>query len=191
MVMQTNNPDELNLLALIKGNIQTESMLHAEFKSSNIRGEWYSPTKELLDYIDNLPCSLAENFNKAKNEPCACGNRSMHMKLESGLFVGYCRSCLMIKDGRMKKLLERVSNRKTKDPEPCKVCGKEEIYLRRKRCAACSAYFKRTGVDRPEELIHRVKQCTNCNSSQKNLSRGLCGKCYYYQSRYNEPRPLT
>jgi len=134
---------------------------------------------------------MCESFNNAKEGLCGCGNKVMHMKMESGEFIGYCRACLMVKDGRMKKLIERVTTDRTiKDPEPCKICDKPETYLRKGRCPACSAYLKRTGVDRPEELIHRRKTCSNCECLQKGLCRGLCRKCYYYQKTYGTPRPL-
>lgn len=191
MVMQTNNPDELKLLGLVRGTLKTETSLHQQFKDINIRGEWYWPTEKLLAYISQLPQEMCESFNKAKDGSCECGNRTMHMKMEGGDFTGYCRACLMVKDGRMEKLIERLTtDREIKDPDPCKVCGRPEIYLRKGRCPACCAYLKRTGVDRPEELIHRRKTCSNCNCLQKGLCRGLCRKCYYHQKTYGQPRSL-
>lgn len=191
MVIQTSNAEKLKLIAVIEGSPEGESELHKMFKKYNIRGEWFWPSEELLEFVDSLPKTIVENFNKSFDEPCRCGSKVMHMKEEDGKFVGYCRGCLMIKDGRMDRLIEITRRpRSIKENGICVVCNNDkEKYLRHGRCAACSAYFKRKGHDRGEELINRPLQCENCSAPQRRLTKRLCRKCYYFQHTHGFPRP--
>lgn len=52
--LQTSNPNKLFLLGYIEGDKEIEKKLHKKFYSSIIRqnGEWFSPTQDLLDYIN-------------------------------------------------------------------------------------------------------------------------------------------
>ena len=50
-----NGPTELEMLAIMDGVREGEVELHKRFESSRVRGEWFSPTKELIDFIDALP----------------------------------------------------------------------------------------------------------------------------------------
>lgn len=60
-----------------------------------------------------------------------------------------CRSCHMKVDGRMAALIKRQTGRPKRDPLPCVNCNKLYRPLRKGECAACAAYFKRTGNRRP------------------------------------------
>ena len=58
--LQTGNPLPLKLLAIIDGSdIKTEVSLHSRFSSCRLNGEWFAPTEELLNFI-----------NEIKNRPC-------------------------------------------------------------------------------------------------------------------------
>lgn len=53
--LQTSNPNRLFLLGYIDGDKKREKELHKKFFSSiaRINGEWFSPTQDLLDYIND------------------------------------------------------------------------------------------------------------------------------------------
>lgn len=53
--MQSDCPGELSLLATLAGGRDEEEALHTRFAEARIRGEWYSPTAELLDLVGSLP----------------------------------------------------------------------------------------------------------------------------------------
>lgn len=50
--LQIGNPQKLNLLARFAAVPAYEKVLHKMFEDSRIRGEWYTPTQDLLDIID-------------------------------------------------------------------------------------------------------------------------------------------
>lgn len=52
--MQTGNPDKLVLLHLTNGGKNFEDELHERFSKYHYRGEWFHPSQELLDYINEL-----------------------------------------------------------------------------------------------------------------------------------------
>ena len=53
--LQTGCVKKLFILGYITGTMQDEKMLHNMFGSSRLRynGEWFKPTQNLLDYINN------------------------------------------------------------------------------------------------------------------------------------------
>lgn len=55
--LQTAHHSELRLLGVMDGMEQEERMLHQQFRC--IRGEWFSPSQELLTFIDERSVSLA------------------------------------------------------------------------------------------------------------------------------------
>jgi hypothetical protein len=52
--LQTGNPKKLVCLGTRAGGEQDELNLHCLFAAHHIRGEWFSPAPELLDYIQSL-----------------------------------------------------------------------------------------------------------------------------------------
>ncbi len=50
--LQTGNPEQLHLIAIIAGNVERE--LHEQFKNDRISGEWFHPSPELLTFINGL-----------------------------------------------------------------------------------------------------------------------------------------
>lgn len=52
--LQTSNPNELVLLHYVRGSKENEAELHAHFARDRIRGEWFRPSAELIDYIETL-----------------------------------------------------------------------------------------------------------------------------------------
>ncbi len=48
-------PFILKIIGTIKGvGVETERILHEKFFKSRLHGEWFEPTKELLDYVSSL-----------------------------------------------------------------------------------------------------------------------------------------
>ncbi|MFH1379252.1 MAG: helix-turn-helix domain-containing protein [bacterium] len=54
-VLQTNHHEKLNLLGTMPGSEKDEAFLHARFKRFKIRGEWFQPVKELIDFLYPIP----------------------------------------------------------------------------------------------------------------------------------------
>ncbi len=53
--LQTGNPLPLKLLAIIDGACtKTEISLHSRFSSCRLNGEWFAPTEELLNFINEI-----------------------------------------------------------------------------------------------------------------------------------------
>jgi len=51
--MQTGNPYKLRLIGVIKGNLEKESEIQRRFRKDRIRGEWFRPSIELMNYLKN------------------------------------------------------------------------------------------------------------------------------------------
>lgn len=68
--IQTGNPYKLNLLKVINGNYETERTIHKLFSKDRLEGEWFTPTKELLKFID---------IGIKDNETTSCDNNSNHI----------------------------------------------------------------------------------------------------------------
>ena len=50
--IQTGNPNKLKIVKMISGGRKKEKELHKQFKKSCLNGEWFNPTKELLNLIN-------------------------------------------------------------------------------------------------------------------------------------------
>jgi len=48
---ETWNPQPLTLLGVIPGGVKDEKALHRKLIKSKLRGEWYYPTEEVLEYV--------------------------------------------------------------------------------------------------------------------------------------------
>lgn len=47
-------PQKLECLGCIEGNHMKEKNLHKQFSHLKIRGEWFKPDQELLDFLDQI-----------------------------------------------------------------------------------------------------------------------------------------
>ena len=65
--LQTANYEELEFIGLMDGTIKDESKLKKIFLEFNIRGEWYRPVTEILNYIE-------QNKNPRKNIVSSLGD---------------------------------------------------------------------------------------------------------------------
>ncbi len=52
--MQSGNPCPLTLLKTVFGGQSEELAIHRKFKAIRIRGEWFEPTSELLNFIQRV-----------------------------------------------------------------------------------------------------------------------------------------
>jgi hypothetical protein len=50
-MLQVGNPSELVLLATMPGGPNRERYVHHKFRDFKVRGEWYVPVPELMDFI--------------------------------------------------------------------------------------------------------------------------------------------
>lgn len=57
--LQTAHYEELEFIGIMNGSLEDESKIKEFFSEFKIRGEWYRPVKEVLDYVK-------ENANKPK-----------------------------------------------------------------------------------------------------------------------------
>jgi hypothetical protein len=57
--LQTGSPTKLRLVGLIAGN--QEKILHKRFSKDHSHGEWFSPSKELVGFIEAEASSLLQN----------------------------------------------------------------------------------------------------------------------------------
>jgi antitoxin (DNA-binding transcriptional repressor) of toxin-antitoxin stability system len=56
--LQQGNAEELHGLAAWRGLVLEEKQLHAEFDHVRIRGEWFRPAPELVEFV----CALGGDF---------------------------------------------------------------------------------------------------------------------------------
>jgi hypothetical protein len=49
--IKTNSSSAISLLGVIKGTKEEEKQLHSRFSHLRVRGEWFSPSEELLGFI--------------------------------------------------------------------------------------------------------------------------------------------
>lgn len=52
--LQTGSPDRLTLVTTIAGGEKAERALHKQFSGSRVHGEWFSPTPDLLAFIESV-----------------------------------------------------------------------------------------------------------------------------------------
>lgn len=152
--LQVGNHEPLTLLAAAYLEREVESDLHARFHRFLIRGEWFEPHAEVLDYAQSLPTELTTNFNVAHmaSSCFSCQRKQCHvLELSKGQFESLCRRCLMARDGRLEKFVRFVSQQKTKKPKaPCSNCGRSVKPLRRGRCGMCNEHLRKHGEERPK-----------------------------------------
>jgi len=65
--IQTGNPYKLKLLKTINGNFEIEKNLHKLFYKDRLEGEWFTPSKELMDYININEINNIDNKNHIIN----------------------------------------------------------------------------------------------------------------------------
>lgn len=61
-MLQSANPETLDIIGLAQGGVVQERMLHKHFDNARIQGEWFNPSLELLAFVSKLP-NLKESLN--------------------------------------------------------------------------------------------------------------------------------
>jgi len=51
--LQVGTSEKLTLLGFLDNDLETEKDMHLKFSEYRLRGEWFKPAKELLEYIQN------------------------------------------------------------------------------------------------------------------------------------------
>jgi hypothetical protein len=65
--LQTSHHDRLHILTTLEGGEELEDSLHQRFASDRVMGEWFSPSKELLEFIDEVAANgLPEDANPSR-----------------------------------------------------------------------------------------------------------------------------
>lgn len=65
--LQTGNGRKLGLLVAVPGGRDEEDQLHKKFATERQEGEWFTPSKRLLNFVDGLLWAFREDQPK----PCA------------------------------------------------------------------------------------------------------------------------
>lgn len=75
--IQSACPFDLKLMGWVNGDY--EAQLHQKFAHLRIRGEWFSPSVELIEFVESLisgNCNLAElKVVKSPGDGCECGGK--------------------------------------------------------------------------------------------------------------------
>ena len=66
--LQTGNAGELQLLAVVVGDMGLEGAIHAKFESSRIQGEWFVRSQELLEFVARLKKCDSVVFDRQTND---------------------------------------------------------------------------------------------------------------------------
>lgn len=66
-LLKADNPHEIKVLGTIAGGYSVESHLHFFFRYARIRGEWFRPVPELLEYICEID-STTRDAEKKREE---------------------------------------------------------------------------------------------------------------------------
>jgi hypothetical protein len=66
--LQTGNPSQLRILAVVAGDADLEQAIHAKFESTRIGGEWFCKTDQLNEFIERVTTCNSVFFNHLENE---------------------------------------------------------------------------------------------------------------------------
>lgn len=176
--LQVSCPYDIELLALIDGDVEGD--LHSRFASSRLRGEWYSRTSELDDFITSLDPSLVRSYSESRKKCSRCesglvyGTHTLTIQNEDGSFSGYCLRCKMVLDGRA--LDNEKSPRPPHGSKECARCLRRVQVTRHGLCSACGEYRRRTGRDRP--IPQSKPPCLSCGDGNRWQVNGRCSLCH-------------
>jgi Meiotically up-regulated gene 113 len=62
--LQTAHYEELRIIGILDGNEETEKQLHMQFAEYRIRGEWFHPSHEILQFIDKNTQPVGKNLTQ-------------------------------------------------------------------------------------------------------------------------------
>ena len=61
--LQTAHYETLRIIGIVEGDFETETRLHNLFANYRLRGEWFKPCTEILDYISSYCVSPSHTTN--------------------------------------------------------------------------------------------------------------------------------
>jgi hypothetical protein len=66
--LQTGNPNRLEILKILPGNSQDEKRWHHQWAHLRGKGEWFTPSPELLDFINDSCANQAIDIDLHTNQ---------------------------------------------------------------------------------------------------------------------------
>jgi transcriptional regulator of acetoin/glycerol metabolism len=115
--LQTSNPNKLVVVAELPGSLFEESRLHDRFASCRVHGEWFSPTPELLAFVDGVTAAkgvlpvIAVSAKCPKSKPKKLSKRPQHVKRSESVLA---QEAQKHKDAVVLKVLTEQHFNKTK-----------------------------------------------------------------------------
>lgn len=175
-VVQVDNPCVVRLISVIEGGRKEEFALHKKFESYRLYGEWFSPEKELIDFIYSFPVLdlVAADFQKPRPRGPDCYNWkgeeacSASKNQRAKAYTRYKKRCDRCKLGKGIDSIYKDGNKDNLDPDNivfyCRRCRMEldgtieiikEIHRQKKfrECKVCGKITNRFWYDR----------CNSCN----------------------------
>jgi hypothetical protein len=75
--IQTSNPDELEVLAVVEGGAQLEAEMHRRFAALHYRGEWFRDDTTIRQVIAGMQTLPPHNPHKPRNEAAVQQRKAM------------------------------------------------------------------------------------------------------------------
>lgn len=90
--MQCNTPHELKLMGTKRGGLKDERRLHIKFALHHIRGEWFHPVPDLLEFIksDAVPAQAPVNLNAIEESWAGLPAATVKMLLAAAVDTREC-----------------------------------------------------------------------------------------------------
>jgi DNA-binding XRE family transcriptional regulator len=89
--LQTNNPNKLSILSTMRGNQKDEKKLHEHFSHLRLYGEWFSPSSELLSFIESRPRENGNPHYEPTSEESAVSATSLTALKSIGDLIAVAR----------------------------------------------------------------------------------------------------
>ena len=75
--LRTNTPNTLTVLKTMRGSQKDEKKLHEQFAHLRLYGEWFSPSAELLQFIETRPREDGNPYHEPAHEECMMSANSL------------------------------------------------------------------------------------------------------------------
>lgn len=87
--LQSSRAESIVVLAVMDGGVSAERELHSRFAVHHIRGEWYSPADDLMEFIKGLK-SLHDVTKRDMSQNVTCHTRPSDVTVTPSLAVPSC-----------------------------------------------------------------------------------------------------
>jgi DNA-binding NtrC family response regulator len=91
--LQTGSAFTLSLLCIIQGTIEDEKRLHKKFEHLKIKGEWFRPDKELIDFVIISRKMPDDIYNKSQIKIATIGLKPLLNQFERKLISKVFKDC--------------------------------------------------------------------------------------------------